>query len=87
MPTELADASPRVMELATAIYATPDGAVGGGLHIVLDDWNIEDEQIEWCLDNEHPLTPVEDECARLLLGMTFDQRAATLARWYGFTTA
>lgn len=24
---------------------------GGGLHIVLDDCNVEDEDIQWCIDN------------------------------------
>ena len=50
-------------------------AVGGGLHIVLDDGNVEDHHIQWCIEEAIPDYPWVDEigqracieCARLLL--------------------
>jgi len=39
---------PDVIALARAYYAKPGNRVGGNLHIVLDDGNMEDQHIEWC---------------------------------------
>ena len=56
-------------------YSKPENCVGGSLHIVLDDENIEDEHIKWCKnyakekgDNEGVLL------AELLLKATIQQR-------------
>lgn len=38
-----------LMERVRALYATEHGAVGGCLHIVLDDGNLEDENVEFCI--------------------------------------
>lgn len=35
--------------LITDLYNTPEGGCGGGGHIVFDDFNIEDRNIEWCI--------------------------------------
>ena len=32
------------------LYTSPDGRTGGYGHIVFDDENIEDEFIEWCIE-------------------------------------
>lgn len=31
-----------------AVYAQEYGACGGNLHVVLDDWNVEDESLAFC---------------------------------------
>ena len=38
-------------DLIKRLYMTPGCEVGGPLHIVLDDYNVEDENITWCLRN------------------------------------
>lgn len=41
--------SPAVREAAQAVAAVYEhSCVGGNLHIVLDDWNIETEHLQWC---------------------------------------
>lgn len=42
-------AVPEVMPLVNAYYAFTDCGVGGSLHIVLDDKNIEDTHIQFCI--------------------------------------
>lgn len=57
------------------------GSVGGHLHIVLDDGNIEDGHVQFCLDEAR-----RDACetcirlAELLLEMSLTQRAKLLTR-------
>ena len=57
--------------------------VGGALHIVLDDLNVNDKCIQWCIeDMDYPIYTVADRqlfsrCAELLL-MLKSQRARTL---------
>jgi len=36
--------------LIKELYNSPDGSVGGYGHIVFDDGNIEDETIQWCIE-------------------------------------
>jgi len=58
--------------------------VGGALHIVLDDGNIEDDNIKWCLDS--PIKDLQDkveketydECANLLLKLSYSSRKRLL---------
>lgn len=63
----------RIEQLKTAIVAVYGcSSVGGALHIVLDDENIEDHHIRWCVDECIPKEPEDTqaiyrECARLLL--------------------
>jgi len=40
---------PEVLPLALAYLAQPGNAVGGHLHIVLDDENLRDTDILWCI--------------------------------------
>ena len=62
--------------------------VGSGLHIVIDDENIEDEAIVWCLENSIPEIENEAErtacevCAKLLLGVTYDERSRIMDRYW-----
>lgn len=63
-------------------------SVGGNAHIVLDDWNVDDEAIDWCLtvalsDNVHEADRHQLEAERLCLeamrALPLDQRYAALA--------
>lgn len=81
--------------LFKAVYDQPRGGAGGNLHIVLDDWNIEDESIHYCMDTtkveryfdgelDTTLTDIERRCAEHLLTMTMEERAAALAKFDGY---
>lgn len=41
---------PDVMPVAKAYIAKPGNSVGGNLHIVLEDGNVHDDHIKFCLD-------------------------------------
>jgi len=41
---------PEVMPLIKAYYAISGNGVGGNLHIILDDGNIDNEDVKFCLD-------------------------------------
>jgi hypothetical protein len=43
-------AAPDVLPLARAYVALPENSVGGNLHIVLEDRNVETEHIHWCYE-------------------------------------
>jgi len=64
--------------------------VGGLLHVVLDDWNLEDDCISGCVESaaagtyERPMTDTEKACAELMLSMSEDERATALALFDGF---
>ena len=68
-------------DVITKIYAKHP--VGGALHIVLDDLNVNDRHIQWCIeDMDYPIYTDEDRrlfkrCAELLL-MVKSQRARAL---------
>jgi hypothetical protein len=74
------DAARAVVPLIDAVY--DDGGVGGGLHVVVDDWNLEDEHLIWCLGQG--LSEDERQCAEALLALSLEQRAAALAIYDGF---
>jgi hypothetical protein len=40
----------KAVELIEKVYSSPDGGAGGYGHIVLDDWNIEDHSIHFCIE-------------------------------------
>lgn len=54
----------------------------GGLHVVIDEWNVEDKNVDWCLSRE--LSTPERECAEWLRGLTVAERVSVLARVEGF---
>ena len=66
--------------LCEAVYDAHD--MGGGLHIVLDDNNLDDGSIEWCLDQD--LTNVERRCANFLLDQSYPTRWALIAKMEGW---
>lgn len=76
--------------LIEKVYKGPGGGAGGSLHNVIDDWNLEDDSIEWCMKKRtlgamRPVpiemipTDIELECARTLLSMPIQERASALA--------
>lgn len=73
----------RIRELVNIIYENYSG-VGGELHIVLDDGNLEDSSINWCLNNSIAKITNEEEkkiyteCAELLLKLSYSSRKRTL---------
>jgi hypothetical protein len=93
--------TPAVREAAAAVrrvYDLPGGGVGGYGHIVFDDWNIEDGNIDYCLKSaecdeygrrDDGYTD-EDFAAqihalKLFSALTEDERASALAlgRFWG----
>lgn len=70
--------------LIGAVYDAPGGSVGGGLHCILDDYNIEDGFLaggDQDLHNDH-----ERACLAALRTMTLDERASALALYDGYWT-
>ena len=73
----------RIHELVNIIY-TNYSCAGGSLHIVLDDGNLEDYNIQWCLDNSiakivnKEEKKIYNECAELLLKLSYSSRKRTL---------
>ena len=61
---------------------------GGALHIVLDDGNIDDHDIQWCMNNlwddEKKDSALFERCAKNLLSMPKNDRYQTIeAAWKG----
>lgn len=86
-PAIINDRTLAAAALAARVYEF--SAVGGNLHIVLDDWNIEDDNLEFCAkqiadggyegrDSPEELA-VEKECCEAFMAMTLDERASALA--------
>lgn len=87
----------RALELVRIIYETE--AAGGPMHIVLDDWNIEDHDLECCriesFQDPAAIAAMADgisshaveatiQLVPLMLRMPIEERAATLAYYDGF---
>lgn len=72
-----------------------DHSTGGLLHIVVDDWNLETEHVEWCLSEEAlrcdreraphgPAPEIVIDTAAALLVLSEEGRASALALARGF---
>jgi hypothetical protein len=71
---------PEVLPLVRALYALPFHGVGGHLHIVLDDGNIEDGSVRFCLDAARGANCAPcAELAEKLLEMSKTQRLRVCA--------
>lgn len=77
----------RAIELARKVYDF--SGVGGPLHVVLDDENVETHHIKWCIENANTYSdsPEETDAARVcgehLLTMSMTQRRKLVGRHYG----
>lgn len=75
------------VKLAKAYYAQPDFynvsfGCGGMLHIVLDDGNLEDESIRYCIDETRACGELFGEAlGEYLLILTPEQREQLYARY------
>lgn len=49
-PSIVTDKTIAVANLIKRLHSTGYGIVGGNLHVVLDDWNLEDKSLQWCID-------------------------------------
>ena len=74
---------PEVEPLVRDFARTPGNEVGGHLHIVLDDGNVHDDHVRFCID---AAVDAGDELAaevgRVLLRMSKTQRLKLAARFY-----
>jgi hypothetical protein len=80
-------AKPTVPEVLPMVWAyrdlKPENAVGGSLHIVLDDENVSDSDVQWCLKRAQELGDAEGaELAAVLLRMSRTQRLKLAAQFY-----
>jgi hypothetical protein len=86
--------TPEVVEAARLIDAVYDfSCVGGNAHIVVDDWNIEDNHIDWCLntaipENVHEAAPeqlaAEKAALEALRRLSIAERNSALALLAGY---
>lgn len=74
---------PEVVALLKVYCAKPGNGVGGALHIVLDDGNIDDRHVLWCKAHA---TEIGDQdgavIAEKLVSMTKTQRKRLAAMMY-----
>jgi hypothetical protein len=70
--------------------------VGGDAHVVVDDWNLSDETVQWCLTegmamNVHEHTPEQKaivrEALEALAALPLDERASAMAIFDRFVAA
>ena len=66
---------PEVLPLVRAYYQKPGNIVGGNLHMVLDDANVEDQHVSFCLEIAKERNDDDGvRIAELLLRMSKTQR-------------
>lgn len=81
--------SPKIYELAGRIlawYSYEINSVGGPFHVVLDDWNLEDKIIQFCLisvEHDYPFMDQFLELGRILLEVSEVERAYALGLTQG----
>lgn len=100
-PVIVTDATKRAAALIKRLY-DEFAPCGGNLHIVTDDWNIEDSNIAFCrrlvtnggkLDDGRPVDEdprqlkLEAEILDLIEPMSEDERASALGLWKGYVPA
>lgn len=66
---------PEVIPLLREFVSQPGNSVGGNLHIVLDDGNVKDEDVQFCLERcREQRDQVGERLAAVLLHMSKTQR-------------
>ena len=86
--------SPAIREAARLIGVVYEyHGAGGWLHVVVDDFNIETEHVQWCVEHAHdyPSETLEEDaacraCAAALLKLSVPERASALAMHDGYWT-
>lgn len=91
-PTIITDKTMAAASLVRRVYEF--SCVGGNLHIVLDDWNLQDENLQFCMDEikkggyEGRDSPeelaAETECCEAFIALNMDERASALALHEGY---
>ena len=90
-PAIVNEATKHAAKLVEQVYEW--SCVGGNAHIVLDDFNIEDSSIDWCLKDATSLNirdacqeqlDVERECLLAFKSLTIEERASALALFEGW---
>lgn len=87
--------TPRVRAIQALLLEVYDGhCAGGHLHIAVDDWNLEDENLTFCYeaiaeawfldDDTAEQLRVEQACCEALMAMPFEERLSALAIFGGF---
>lgn len=57
---------------------------GGGMHIVTDDWNVEDDSVAFCRERiQRDGDERERQCLEAVALLTVDERASALAMKWG----
>lgn len=83
-PAIISEATQAAAKLVEAVY--DEDMMGGRLHVVLDDFNIEDEHLEGLYDASNA-TKAERECYEAFKALTVDERASALALWEGWISS
>lgn len=74
--------------LIKELYGCEMGGAGGYAHIVVDDWNLEDSNVDFCLSsakgNSDPDYPTETKeaaikCLEFMQTLSVEERASALA--------
>lgn len=90
-PAIVTDKTLQAADLIAAVYCY--SLVGGNAHIVLDDWNLEDEHVMFCMEEvrsnqfgySDEQIEAELKCLLALYDMSsVDERASALAIFQGF---
>lgn len=70
--------TPKVREAARLVRELyQEHCTGGPLHIVVDDWNLEDGHVDYC--GERCAPGIERRCYEALKAMNEDERASVLS--------
>ena len=76
--------TPQVREAAARINAVFDECLtGGNWHVVIDDWNLEDDCVGSCMEAAD-LTTAEKALGEVLPMLSLDERASALALADGY---
>lgn len=76
-------------ELIIQFYMLDDCGAGGVLHIVTDDWNLEDEHLQFCRENAEKVSDYDQKdlairILDLMDGMNLQERASAMALFDGY---
>lgn len=80
-PAHVTEQARSVVSLIKAVYELHP--VGGAAHIVVDDWNLEDGDIQWCIRKADP-DEVTLKCLQAMLRLSFAERVAAMAIYEGY---